>query len=312
MTDEPKHPDELFQKNEDTLWADLGEFTLPEESSPLPQEPVPNPEPEIQFSDADFLSTQSEEKALEPSAEPPLTTEDSPMDLREQREESSLTLPPEPKQFTTIEQVKNFSETLYPSETPLVLETYRFEIRGPMTETERSRLLAFLREEKLELGDLDLELQFQAQHVRVTRLSEIQCILLAQRLRPLHAVLRVSRESDQDMPWNREESPYTREGIEAILPPSREIPIFPEGIQPDRAYYVLDTLVLGATLKSERVEALHSARYQALLDQLQNEMKHRAIARKADAIVALRVSLIPLESALLFKLHLQGSLIRWQ
>ena len=77
-------------------------------------------------------------------------------------------------------------------------------------------------------------------------------------------------------------------------------------------FFLVDTLVASASLRTNVVDATSSSEYQEILEGLQRELKYKAYYRGANAIIRFSIQLMPLALPTHYRIMAMGSAIKSQ
>jgi hypothetical protein len=221
-----------------------------------------------------------------------------------------------------VEKVRQFSVQMTSGkETVPAAFPFSLLITGHLEPDEREKLLDVLSRCAVEIREVDLEPQFEADRLLIPRISEYSGILLVQALRTAQVDFRLGPAdsifaTDDTRTTPEEELPSTGREIPTehfttdTGHPAELIPITSEPSLPDQPRTrTIDIVTCSAALGTTAVEAERSSEYAELLEALQRELKYKAHRRGANAILNFAVSLTPLSSPSRYRLTVSGSAV---
>lgn len=198
-------------------------------------------------------------------------------------------------------------------------------IEGALSPLDRSKILSFVKNEKLGIDVKDIQLQLDSSKICLPRISEYAAVLLVQSLRDSQAVLRLfpsdsmvgPDDSDGIVLENNQPHAYSSStGSTRIFTPSHEIPaeqipLITGPFHPSQPVEeVLETLSASALLETSSVEASYSPEHQERVEALQRKIKVQAFVKKADAVLNFKIDLIPLSQPTSFRMVATGTAVR--
>lgn len=228
---------------------------------------------------------------------------------------AALTAPP------SMDTVRAYSENVAPAATPeSVGMPHSLVIEGALRPHEKETLLTILSRENLGIREVELEPQFIAGHVLIPRISEYAGVLIVQALRNSTAKIRlgpserifVSREAEDGERLIRPPNPdaellITEEGSThsdaMVLTAAETVP-------GKKLLSAIDTLHTSMNLKAAHLAQPQSPIFQDAIERLKKQLKFQAHHRGANALVAFKYTLHPLEGQTVFKLIVEARAVR--
>jgi len=195
-------------------------------------------------------------------------------------------------------------------------------ITGELNADEKDKLGDILSREKMGISKVDLETQFDGNHILIPRISEFAGVLLVQALRDTNAVLRLApadevfsteatlTSTDEKMAAAADEKQNItfRTGSKH---PAEGLPITTGDTLPEvDGFCVIDVLTASAALRTTLVEAQGSAEYQETLEALQRELRYKAYYKQAIGILNFSAQLTTLQLPSQYRLTVAGTAVR--
>lgn len=304
-----------------------------DDSSGKPPKPIKNDitglfelpsEPVVEFTADDVGVVPAVIPAEEPAITPPPFQVQEPVSIQEPIApvlQDSLTpeSPPHPS-----ESLKRYSEQVLPGK-PAVEAAYPFSLKitGKLKATDQEKLLDLVSREQMGFREIDLEPQLQAGKMLLPRISEYAAVLIVQALRdsgarfelgPSDAIYStedtraaaddaVIDAGESEMRFSSAYSP----GFEELS----EIPITAGGDVPGISVFeIVDTFSASLALEIKVIEAERSPQYAEAIQALQEELRARAKARGAKALIYFQVTLVPLSLPSRYRLMAIATAIR--
>ena len=227
------------------------------------------------------------------------------------------------KQKPSLNDVKKFAEKVPPGKPPVkAAYPYSLLIEGHIRVTDREKLIDLLEKENYGITKKDIEHQLDSGKILIPRISEYAGILIVQNLRDCGATIKLG---PADQIFSTKDTKTTEEGLlQASDQDSHSQMVFLESDHPAEKIPVLtgdhfneyekiqliDAISVSTSINSSIVEAQKSSEYQQALDALKKEMKYRAYRKGAEAIIRFSISLTPLNTANMYRLHALGTAIK--
>lgn len=220
-----------------------------------------------------------------------------------------------------------FSDRVAPG-APHVAAGYPFSllIEGPLSESEKERLVDLLEKHQFGIRSIDLETQFMpgSDRVLIPRISEYAGVLLVQSLRDLRARMMLAPSDQINAMLNQRASETDHDNIlvQADWQTSQnysqidgnptqihEIEITTENTLPSLSSQhlkIIDVLTASAGLECKVVEPKSSPEYQNTIDALMREIKLKAKIKGASAVLSLKIQLDSLSLPSLYRITVTG------
>ncbi len=183
-------------------------------------------------------------------------------------------------------------------------------IDGKLTPEEREKLLDLLSTQKFGISELDLELQLSSGKVLIPRISEYAAILIVQTMRDSEATLYMApTESSDSLTLIADQNTHSRRSYDSSLERSiHEIEIFVDSNHSLAVGESLGELLLvSAAIKSEAVEIQQSTVFMDTLERLKSELRLKARAKGARAVVGFQITIDRLSLPSLYRVTASGT-----